>query len=262
MLLTWRFRCNLYTKYYFSICIQNIIPRYIPFCCLASHLKWKWQSLSRVQHFWPHGLYSPWNSPGQITGVGNLSLLQGIFPALGSNPGLRGFFTSWATREAHFLCRFSQLWPFPLIAFVSPFKILAQDFSHLFLYVGSSIAFTFLIVVVFLPIFPELVNFLNQYIFFLNSYITSLLFVYFINSFESWILGSLVSPSFYCRNIFLLYGLFPRSSMLWLLYSFLVFEGHEFSYTILSAGDSYGRGAREVFQANRNRACMWIFFYL
>ena len=26
-----------------------------------------------------HGLYSPWNSPGQNTGVGNLSLLQGIF---------------------------------------------------------------------------------------------------------------------------------------------------------------------------------------
>ena len=28
----------------------------------------------------PHGLYSPWNSPGQNTGVGNLFLLQGIFP--------------------------------------------------------------------------------------------------------------------------------------------------------------------------------------
>ena len=24
----------------------------------------------------PHGLYSPWNSPGQNTGVGGLSLLQ------------------------------------------------------------------------------------------------------------------------------------------------------------------------------------------
>ena len=36
----------------------------------------------------PHGLYSPWNSPGQNTGVGSLSLLQGIFPTLGSNPGL------------------------------------------------------------------------------------------------------------------------------------------------------------------------------
>ena len=38
---------------------------------------------------WPHGLYSPWNSPGQNTGVGRLSLLQGIFPTLGtSNPCL------------------------------------------------------------------------------------------------------------------------------------------------------------------------------
>ena len=36
----------------------------------------------------PHGLYSPWNSPGQNTGVGSLSLLQGIFPTQRSNPGL------------------------------------------------------------------------------------------------------------------------------------------------------------------------------
>ena len=36
----------------------------------------------------PHGLYSPWNSPGQNTGVGCLSLLQGIFPTQGLNPGL------------------------------------------------------------------------------------------------------------------------------------------------------------------------------
>ena len=28
---------------------------------------------------WPHGLCSPWNSPGQNTGVGSVSLLQGIF---------------------------------------------------------------------------------------------------------------------------------------------------------------------------------------
>ena len=37
---------------------------------------------------WPHGLYSPWNSPDQNTGVGSLSLLQGIFPTQGLNPGL------------------------------------------------------------------------------------------------------------------------------------------------------------------------------
>ena len=36
----------------------------------------------------PHGPYSPWNSPGQNTGVDRLSLLQGIFPTQGSNPGL------------------------------------------------------------------------------------------------------------------------------------------------------------------------------
>ena len=36
----------------------------------------------------PHGLYSPWNSPGQNTRVGSLFLLQGIFPTQGLNPGL------------------------------------------------------------------------------------------------------------------------------------------------------------------------------
>ena len=38
-----------------------------------------------LQH---QGQYSPWNSPGQNTGVGSLSLLQGIFPAQGLDPGL------------------------------------------------------------------------------------------------------------------------------------------------------------------------------
>ena len=33
----------------------------------------------------PHGQYRPWNSPGQNTGIP--SLLQGIFPTQGSNPG-------------------------------------------------------------------------------------------------------------------------------------------------------------------------------
>ena len=36
----------------------------------------------------PHGLHSPWNSPGQNTGVGSLSVLQGIFLTQGWNPGL------------------------------------------------------------------------------------------------------------------------------------------------------------------------------
>ena len=37
---------------------------------------------------WPHGLYSPWNSPGKNTEVGSLSLLQEIFLTQGLNPGL------------------------------------------------------------------------------------------------------------------------------------------------------------------------------
>ena len=47
--------------------------------------------------------YSPWNSPGQNTGMGSLSLLQRIFPTQGSNPNIRiagKFFSSWATKEA------------------------------------------------------------------------------------------------------------------------------------------------------------------
>ena len=58
----------------------------------------------------PHGLYGPWNSPGHNTGVGGLSLLQGIFPT----QGLTGvsciagrFFTSWAKREGY---TFSKSW--------------------------------------------------------------------------------------------------------------------------------------------------------
>ena len=34
---------------------------------------------------WPHGLYSPWNSPGRNR-LGSLSLLQEVFSTQGSNP--------------------------------------------------------------------------------------------------------------------------------------------------------------------------------
>ena len=73
------------------------------------------------------GLYEKWsvwlfatswtiqsmNFPGQNTGVGGLSLFQGIFPTQGSNPGLHivdRFFTSWATREAQ---EYWSGWPIP-----------------------------------------------------------------------------------------------------------------------------------------------------
>ena len=83
--------------------------------------------LSRVDSLWPQGLYSPWNSPGQNTGVGRHSLLRGS-----SQPRDRSrvshfagkFFTSWAPREAQGL-RVSLIWwlALPLIS-LSHFELL------------------------------------------------------------------------------------------------------------------------------------------
>ena len=61
----------------------------------------------------PNGLYSLWNSPGQSTGVGSLSLLQGSSqPRDWTQVSLiaDGFFTSWATREAQ---EYWHGWPSP-----------------------------------------------------------------------------------------------------------------------------------------------------
>ena len=61
----------------------------LPRCHPPPHLvKWSERRSVVSDSLWPHGLYSLWNSPGQNTGVGSLSLLQGIFPTQGSNPGL------------------------------------------------------------------------------------------------------------------------------------------------------------------------------
>ena len=60
-----------------------------------SELRYRWTKLGESEGhsvvsdlLRPHGLYSLWNSPGQNTGVGSLSLLQGIFPTQDSNWGL------------------------------------------------------------------------------------------------------------------------------------------------------------------------------
>ena len=54
--------------------------------------EWKCESLSRVQLLatpWAVALQDcPWDSPGKNTWVGCHALLQGIFPAQGSNPSL------------------------------------------------------------------------------------------------------------------------------------------------------------------------------
>ena len=55
---------------------------------------------------------SPWYSPGQNTGVGSLSLLQGIFPTQGLNTGLLHFgqiLYCLSLREAHLMIPLSSV---------------------------------------------------------------------------------------------------------------------------------------------------------
>ena len=70
---------------------------------------------------WPHELYSPWNFPGQNTGVGSLSLLQGSSQSRDqtqvSHTAGR-FFTSWATGKPMLICTpmskpHTQTWDLP-----------------------------------------------------------------------------------------------------------------------------------------------------
>jgi len=72
----------------------------VPFTCLAcplwisvlqdSALWLKWSEVKVVQSCSTlcHPMDCPWNSPGQNTWVGSLSLIQGIFPTQVLNPGL------------------------------------------------------------------------------------------------------------------------------------------------------------------------------
>ena len=56
------------------------------FALVVHKLRWE-KSLRPVRLFaTPWTIYSPWNSPGQNTGLGSLSLLQGIVPTQGSKP--------------------------------------------------------------------------------------------------------------------------------------------------------------------------------
>ena len=69
----------------YSLCIlYKVLKVLVVTLCNSSES----ESCSVVSNsLWPHGLYSPWNSIDQNTGIGNLSLLQRIFPTQGSNPG-------------------------------------------------------------------------------------------------------------------------------------------------------------------------------
>ena len=67
-----------------SLCVQA--PNLIGFLLQGRAASESHSVLS--DSLWPHGPYSPWNSPGQTIGMGSLFLLQGIFPTWGTNPGL------------------------------------------------------------------------------------------------------------------------------------------------------------------------------
>ena len=70
--------------------IHEVAERGPPPFILGTSLRSEWsESCSGMSDcLWSHGLYSPWTSSGWNTGVGSCSLLQGIFPTQGSNPGL------------------------------------------------------------------------------------------------------------------------------------------------------------------------------
>ena len=76
-------------------------------------VKWSESFSVMSDSLWPHGL---WNSPGQNTGAGSLSLLRWIFPNQELNWSLLhadGFFTNWAIREAQHLEGGWSHWDYP-----------------------------------------------------------------------------------------------------------------------------------------------------
>ena len=101
--VTWKMLLQLCTSHSFyiyqmQIALHRVVSKSYKAASVYIPTNSVWKMLSPVQLF-----VTPWNSLGQNTGMGSLSLLHGIFPTQGSNPGLHiagGFFTSWATREA------------------------------------------------------------------------------------------------------------------------------------------------------------------
>ena len=72
-------------------CSSSQVVLTISFTCIYIYsLEFYFLLMPQITHgdLKPHGLYSPWNSPGQNTEEGSLSLLQRIFPTQGSKPGL------------------------------------------------------------------------------------------------------------------------------------------------------------------------------
>ena len=76
-------------KLFQKVALISILP--FPKCrkwkISTDTITWKVKVTLSCLSLWPHGIHSPWNPPGQNTGVGSFSFLPGIFPTQGSNPG-------------------------------------------------------------------------------------------------------------------------------------------------------------------------------
>ena len=91
--------CWVITRTLFLVCSMTMLPLLLcphmfknessGLVILLSEVR-KWSEIYSVMYnsLQPHGLYSPWNSPGQNTIMGSLSLLQRILLTQGSNLGL------------------------------------------------------------------------------------------------------------------------------------------------------------------------------
>ena len=82
-------KTSIFSYWAKSSCVNtiNLVVSHIKCTADISYYYEKYESESHSiasSSLWSHGR---WNSPGQNTLVGSLSLLQGIFPTQGSNPG-------------------------------------------------------------------------------------------------------------------------------------------------------------------------------
>ena len=85
---------------------------------------------------WPHGLYNPWNSLGQNTGVGSLSFLQQISPTQELNRGV--LHCRWIIYQLSYQGS-------PFTARQSSYSIIHWNFGDLF----SLFFFLFIIIIIY-----------------------------------------------------------------------------------------------------------------
>ena len=72
----------------YSSCSKQVVSES---CSVISNSLWPhglYKEMDTTERLNWTGLYNPWTSPGQNTGLDGLSLLQGIFPTQGLNTGL------------------------------------------------------------------------------------------------------------------------------------------------------------------------------